>query len=156
MMYRNLARALCAAFLVIGQTPMARAEEYLCSPMTGQLVTPDGAPVPDTPVRRAWFWRGKRGESATTTDAEGRFTFPAVPPKRGLFERIPAREAVIQDFYADLPDGPFQFLYLSTRGLSLNAETLGKPFNVRCRIGVEPYADDIHFGTCTLIDPEAS
>ncbi|EBA07558.1 hypothetical protein SSE37_22205 [Sagittula stellata E-37] len=153
MPFRLLARvALAALILIDAETAMARADEYLCSPMSGQLVDADGAPVPDTPVRRAWYWRGKRGEDSTVTDDSGHFSFGAVPPKRGLFEMIPAREAVTQDFYADLPDGAFQFLYLSTRGLTLNAETDGRPFNVRCAIGVEPHADDIHFGTCTLIE----
>ena len=131
---------------------MARAEEYLCSPMSGQLVHADGSPVPDAAVRRQWYWRGKRGEDTTTTDAEGRFAFEAVTPRRGLFSWIPAREAVTQDYYVDLPDGPFQFLYLTTRGLGLNAETKGRPFNVRCVAEGAPYADDVHFGTCTLIE----
>ncbi|MBP0481633.1 DUF6795 domain-containing protein [Sagittula salina] len=147
--------AALAALLFIGSTSVARAKEYLCSPMTGQLVTPEGAPVPDTPVRRSWFWRGKRGEDSTVTDAEGRFSFGPVHPKRGLFERIPAREAVTQDYFADLPEGPFQFLTLSTRGLALNAETMGRAFNIRCRTLLDPYADDIHFGTCSLIGAEA-
>lgn len=132
---------------------MARADKYLCSPMTGQLVHEDGSPVPQTPVRRHWYWRGKRGEDRTVTDAEGRFAFGAVPPRRGLFAMIPAREAVTQDFFAELPDGDMQFLYLTTRGLTLNAETDGRPFNIRCRVDAEPAADDVHFGTCTLVTP---
>lgn len=135
---------------------MARAEEYLCSPMQGQLVDAEGAPVTDTAVRRHWFWRGKRGEDRTTTDSEGRFHFDAVAPKRGLFGRIPVREAVTQDFFAEMPGGDFQFLYVTTRGLALNAETDGKPFNIRCVTGVEAYADDIHFGTCTLLGADST
>jgi hypothetical protein len=143
--------AVACLFLLVGPE-MARAEEYLCSPMSGQLVTEDGTPVAGTAVRRHWYWRGKRGEDRTVTDDAGHFAFGAVSPKRGLFGRIPVREAVTQDFYAELPEGDFQFLYLSTRGLTLNAETEGKPFNIRCVTGIEPHADDIHFGTCTLIE----
>jgi len=131
---------------------MARADEYLCSPMSGQLVHADGTPMAEIPVRRHWYWRGKRGTDRVVTDDEGRFAFNGVAPRRGVFAMIPAREAVTQDYFAELPEGDFQFLYLTTRGLTLNAETEGRPFNVRCLVGVEPYADDIHFGTCTLIE----
>ncbi len=144
--------ALVGLFVVLTGAGMARADEYLCSPMTGQLVQEDGTPVAGTAVRRHWFWRGKRGEDRTVTDADGRFRFDGVPPRRGLFALIPAREAVTQDYYAELSDGDFQFLYLTTRGLTLNAETDGRPFNVRCVTGIDAYADDVHFGTCTLIE----
>ncbi len=131
---------------------MARAEEYVCSPMTGQLVASSGAAVAGVEIRREWVWRGKTGADTTLTDAEGRFAFDAVPARRGLFGRLPAQETVTQTYYADLPDGSKEILWITTQSLELLSETGGKPFNVRCTSDVDGNEDGFGWGTCTLID----
>lgn len=143
--------ALAALVWSIG-APMAKAEEYVCSPMTGRLVDTGGGAVANVTVRREWNWRGKSGSDTTTTDAEGRFGFDAVPAKRGLFGRLPAEEAVVQRYFADVAGGPFEFLFVSSRGLDLNSETDGQAFNVRCTVGAEQGFGGVHWGTCTLAE----
>lgn len=130
---------------------MAASEEYVCSPMTGQLVQSDGSPVVDTQIRREWHWHGKSGADTTRTDAQGRFSFGAVPAKRGFFGFLPAEDRVQQNYYADLPDGAFKFLYVSGSGLTLGHEADGKKFNVRCLTGTEPDGNGFHWGTCKLL-----
>lgn len=129
---------------------MAGADEVVCSPMRGQLVDTGGDPVAGVTVQRSWDWRGKSGQDDAVTDAEGRFAFDAVPARRGLFGRLPAQVVVNQSYTAMLPEGPFEFLFISTRSLAPNSETGGPDFDVVCRMGVEPGFDGFHWGTCTL------
>ena len=142
---------LALAGLTMG-TAMARGEEFVCSPMQGQLVTADGVPVAGVDVRREWYWRGKSGETVARTDEEGRFAMAAVHPKRGLFGLLPAEETASQYYFAQLPEGEFEFLNVTHHGLQENGETKGRPFRVQCRMGVKPGKDDVEWGTCTLID----
>ena len=132
-------------------TGMTKNEEYICSPMTGRLVHPDGSPAADIEIRRDWSWHGKSGSDRTETDAQGRFSFGAVPARRGFFGWLPMEDATSQRFYALLPGGEFNFLYIPDRSLGPGHETSGKPFDVRCRVGVDPDGDGFHWGTCELI-----
>lgn len=130
---------------------MATTNDYVCSPMTGQLVDSSGAPVAGVEIKRVWHWHGKSGEDLTKTDADGKFGFGVVHAKRGLFGGLPAENRVQQRFYAKLPDGEFNFLYIPTSGLEPNHETDGKTFNVRCRTGAEADGSGFHWGTCELM-----
>ena len=129
---------------------MAKSEEYVCSAMTGLLVHPDGSPAAATVIRRDWDWHGKSGSSTATTDADGRFSFDAVPARRGFFGWLPMEDATSQRFYALLPGGEFNFLYIPDRSVEALHETDGKPFNVLCRLGVKADGDGFHWGTCEL------
>lgn len=131
---------------------MARSDEFICSPMSGQLISSTGEPSANTPVTRSWFWRGKRGEDKTITDAEGKFAFEKVLARRGLFARLPGSDLAEVKFKAGLPTGEFQFLRVFHDGLQLNGETDGKPFQVACLTDVEPGKDDVEWGTCRLIE----
>ena len=144
-----LAGALAVAVIAGGMT-MAKAQEVVCSALTGQLVEPSGAPVAGVEVRRDWTWRGKSGRDVTRTGADGSFSFPEVPAKRGLLGFLPAEEAVVQRYFAELPGGSFEFLFVSRRDLKPGGETGGKPFNVRCKVGVEPGQQGWSWGTCDL------
>lgn len=118
--------------------------------MQGQLVEAGGAPVAGVTVQRRWDWRGKSGQDTAVTDAEGYFAFDAVPARRGLLGWLPAQVSVNQSFSAVLPEGPFEFLALTTGSLEPNSETGGSPFDVICRVGVEPGFDGFHWGTCRI------
>lgn len=142
---------ILAGFLILVGTDMAKSDEYVCSPMTAQLRHANGEPATGISVRREWFWRGKSGVHNTTTDGEGRFSFPAVAPRRGLFGFLPAEEAVRQIFTASLSSGEFEFLDIHTSGLALNAETQGRVFDLICKVGVEPGKADVGWGTCSFV-----
>lgn len=135
---------------IAGGMTMAKEQEVVCSALTGQLVEPSGAPVVGVEVRRDWSWRGKTGRDVTRTGPDGGFSFPEVPAKRGLLGFLPAEEAVVQRYFAELPAGPFEFLFISRRDLKPGGETAGQPFNLRCKVGVEGSNDDFAWGTCTL------
>ncbi len=136
--------------LILG-TNVASSEEVVCSAMRGQLVLPNGAAVSNVEILRQWSWRGKSGQDRTRTDASGRFAFDKVPAKRGLLGRLPAEEAVMQRYFAELPDGPFEFLYITRHDLTLNGETGGAAFNLRCTAGGEGSRDGFAWGTCILL-----
>lgn len=150
--FPRVAAILLAVGLVLIGTMMAKSEEFICSPMTGQLVTADGGPAGGVSITREWFAGGKSGRDTAKTDAEGRFAFAAVHPKRSLLSWLPGEKAVRQVFSADLDTGRFEFLDVHSRGYGRNAETGGKDFNMRCRIGVTPGKGDVGWGTCTLIE----
>jgi hypothetical protein len=126
------------------------AEQYICSPMQGVLVTASGAPASGVPVTRSWSWRGKRGEDTSVSDAQGRFSFDEVLPKRGFFGRLPAEEAISQNYVADTASGPVNILSLTPRTGPLNHESQGKPFSVTCDVSKEPGHGGFWYGTCRL------
>ena len=147
---RTVATLGVAAILAFGGASLAKAEEFVCSAMRGQLVHSDGSPVAGVEISREWTWRGKTDRDMARTDAAGHFAFSAVPAKRGLLGFLPAEDAVVQRYVAKLPEGPFEFLFISRSELSENGEAEGRPFNVRCRVDVVPGFDGFAWGTCEL------
>ena len=68
----------------------------LFSAIDGQLVDA-GRPVAGSTVTRTWFWHNKdvRGTDSTVTDAQGRFSLPAVT-SANLMARLMPHEPVVQ------------------------------------------------------------
>jgi len=130
---------------------MAKADEYIASPVIGELIFPDGSPAANIEVKRSWWWRGRKGSDLAKTDIAGKFTLPEVRPKWGLLDFLPSDDSIAQVFVAYLPDGEFEFLNVDTDGFDLFAETNGKPFNVRCTMNVKQGKDDVQWGTCQLL-----
>lgn len=127
---RRAALAVTLLFFVFTGAAMSRTADLICSPMTGVLVAPGGGPAAGAVVRREWSWRGKSGSDETTTDAEGRFSFDAVPARRGFLGLLPAEEAITQEYTATFNGADFEILYATPRGFEPGHETNGAPFDI--------------------------
>ena len=73
------------------------ADMVIFSELHGQVVTA-GAPVAGAKVERSWKWdlTGENGSDAATTDADGRFSLPAVARRAGLRRWLPHEPFVEQ------------------------------------------------------------
>lgn len=128
-----------------------RSDEYLASPMQGQLITSDQQPVTGVTVTQRISVGSKTVTQTAITDDQGRFSFPAYTKRQtGLISFAMSEPRVQQRYFAALPSGELNFLYIPISGYELNKETQGKPFDVLCKTDVEPNGDGFHWGTCTL------
>ncbi len=101
-------------------------------------------------MTRKWAWRGKKGSDVAVTDDQGRFSFDAVEAKRGLFGRLPAEDAITQQFIAEGQLDGAPFLILTPRVGPINHESDGKPFDIICDLGRAPAHGGFWYGTCKL------
>ena len=69
--------AAVLALIVVGADMSKADEQVICSPMSGVLIGPDGAPAAGVAVRREWDYNDKSGSDTVQTDSAGRFAFDA-------------------------------------------------------------------------------
>ena len=129
---------------------MSKTPSYICSPMEGTLIGDDGQPAAGVTITREGGYRGKSGSDAAVTDASGQFSFSGIEARRGLMDLLPSETVVSQFYYAEVTSDGVEILRLVSRDVSLNHETEGAPFRVRCDLGATPGSDGLHFGVCTL------
>ena len=145
-----LATLAALSWAIVGGTMSKAAERLICSPMTGILIGPDGAPAAGVTVRRDWIHDRKTGSDRVTTDAEGRFALGAVEaPRRGLFAGL-STPVVVQRYYAESGGTETEFLYINSRSLEPLHETGGAPFSVTCDLSQAPGDTALGWGHCAL------
>lgn len=112
----------------------------LVSQMEGTLVDRDLRPVPNVRVERTleWGWNGKTGSDVFTTDAQGRFSFPNVKGFSLLAGVLPVQPQVQIEITAHGPAGSVLLFMLIKKDYADRSEMKGKPFNIVCRIDLEP------------------
>lgn len=126
------------------------ADRYICSPMQGVLVGADGAPAAGITVRRMWNYNDRTENETVTTDAQGRFAFDGVPaPRKRWFSGL-STPVVLQRYYAALPGGEEEILYINSGSLDPLHETGGAPFSVTCDLRETPGNGPLGWGYCSL------
>lgn len=151
MKHRFLGLMAALVFSIVGTSGMTdNAKTYVCSPMQGVLVGVGGTPLANVRVTRSWAWKRKKGEDTVKTDGQGRFSFEAVEAKRGFLGRLPAEQAVTQQFTAQGQMSGQPFLILTPRTGPLNHENQGQPIDVTCDMSAEPAHGGFWYGTCAL------
>lgn len=136
---------------------MLHLSKVLVSKIEGQLVSNSaGEPVAGVMVTRTWewAWNGKQGEDTTTTDAEGRFSFPEITGRSLTASLLPHEPSIRQQLTATLESEKRSLVILSLQksDYERNSETKGHPMKVQCRTDLEPDATGFYWGTCQLVD----
>ncbi|MEM9783113.1 MAG: carboxypeptidase-like regulatory domain-containing protein [Pseudomonadota bacterium] len=129
-------------------------EMVFFSAVEGRLVSEDGTPAAGVRVSRTWQrgGEGERGEDDTTTDAEGRFSFPEVTRSSFWAGIIPHTPVIGQTMTAHLPDGELRIWLLSKNSYDRNSELGGRATKIVCRVDKEPDNAGPVFGTCMIDD----
>ena len=144
---------LCAAALLlvtVGGTMSKAAAQYICSPMSGVLIGPAGAPAADVTVRREWSYNDQTATDTVVTDAAGRFGFDAVEaPRKRWFSGL-STPVVLQRYYAEMGGEDVEILYINSRSLDPLHETGGADFDVTCDLRQAPANGPLGWGQCTL------
>jgi hypothetical protein len=146
MAHRSLGLGFSTTFLVLVGVVSAGCGEIkvgpmlvLASHMEGTLVDKDRHPVPNVRVERTWKWalNGKTGSHVSTTDAQGHFEFPKVT-RFSLAGLLPVQPQVRLQITAHGPKGPVLLFEVNKDDYVDRSEMSGKPFNIVCRIDLEP------------------
>lgn len=131
-------------------SPLAK----LCvfSEVTG-VVTSDGRPVEGAVVERSWSWvSGEPRTDTVTTDARGRFAFPALFARSMMRSILPMEPVVQQRIMIRHGDEEYVGYDFVKRNYDENGE-FGRPLDLAC--GLEASLDGEHFyGVCSLETPE--
>ena len=130
---------------------MVKAEtRFICSPMNGVLIDADGKPAAGVTIRRKWLYNRKTGNDRVVTDAGGGFSFEGVVgPRKGFFSGL-STPVVAQHYFAELPTGDFEILYISSTSLERLHETGGRDFSITCDLRRDQGHGPFYWGVCSL------
>ena len=96
------------------------------------IVTLNGEPIEGARIVRRWNWQKERSDE-TTTDVDGRFSFPAVY-ERHLIRLFPAEFVVSQSLTVHYQAKEFPFWINSKREVELNSELDGQDLLFNCEL----------------------
>ena len=126
----------------------------LCSPFSGRAMTQAGEPAAGITVVRTWKWgwNDKTGTDRTTTDENGKFSFPVVNGSSFSASLLPHEPNVLQTITAHTDSGEVEIWSATKKTYDLNSEMKGRPVHVKCFVDKEPSADGLYWGTCVEDD----
>ena len=125
------------------------ARMVIFSAVQGQVLL-NGAPVAGAEVVREfhWAWKSEDGGDRTRTDAQGRFTLPAIERSSFLGSLLP-HEPVIKQRIAVQQGGKSHDIWLNfKRDYDNNSENGGRAIRVLCRLDSEPVRRGQVMGLC--------
>lgn len=127
------------------------ADIYLFSNVEGRVLL-DGQPVPNVEVEQEfiWAWNDEKGVVRVMTDADGRFSFPAVTRKSFWASLLPHDAGVRQTILLH-HNGQIYKGWMANKGnYALNGELDGKPIVLTCDLADSPaHVGDV-YGICRL------
>jgi hypothetical protein len=143
------ALALTLGLLVQGN---AMASMVIFSALQGQLLL-NGQPVAGAELVREfnWAWKEENGSDRTRSDAQGRFSFPAIE-RRSLLGSLLPHEVVIDQRIWLQHQGKSYDLWLSfKRNYKPNSENEGRPIQVVCHLERSPQRRGSVTGLCEFL-----
>ena len=122
------------------------AKLVMFSEVEGQVVR-GGDPVPEVVVERKWHWayKDRTGVDAVTTDADGRFAFPAVLQSSFLAAWLPMEPVVSQEIHIQADGQDYEAWMFSKHNYDSDGE-LGRPIRLTCELEREPTTVDDVYG----------
>jgi hypothetical protein len=150
---RRLMLLLAAAAVLGACAEDSMAQRVLFSAVQGQVLS-NGQPVAGARVERSWVWK-KPDDVATdsaVTDAEGRFSLPAVVDKGWLAGFFPHEAQIKQTILIHHAGRTHKAWMTSKRNYEANGELGGRPLRLSCRLETEPreVAPKV-FGICEIV-----
>ncbi|MCY4756712.1 DUF6795 domain-containing protein [Pelomonas aquatica] len=148
-------KALMALIVMLGvgacSEGHAMGKMVLFSAVRGTVLR-DGKPVAGATVEREfdWAWKSEKGKDATTTDAAGAFSLPAIVRSSFLGSFMPHEPLVKQTITIIHGGTSYKAWVLFKRDYDDNGELDGKPIVMTCRLGSEPRRRGEVFGICEL------
>lgn len=125
----------------------------LFSDMEG-IILLDGQPVEGVEVRQNYFWHwgDKKGTNLTTTDAKGRYHFPAITGRSITANLLPHEPVIDQDVTFVYKGKTFRGWFHSKHNYEDMGELGGKPLRLVCDLKDEPVGrpEIGSYGICTV------
>ncbi len=119
------------------------------------VVLKGGQPVVNAQVKRhyTWAWKNdQRYQDETTTDAEGRFRFPAALESSFWGSWLPHEPQILQRIDIHVGERAYRAWSLEKRNYRNQGEVKGQPLILRCDLDNEPTAHEGgYFGLAVLV-----
>lgn len=126
----------------------------LFSEVEGTVVM-DGQPVAGVQVEQEhhWHWKDQHGTVTVTTDAQGRFRFPAVTATSWTAGLLPHEPVIGQRITLRYQGKTHKGWVMSKRNYDAQGEVPGHALRLICDLGEEPAAhpETETFGICRLV-----
>lgn len=123
---------------------------YLFSEVNGTVFL-NGKPLPGAEVEQEYQWKDTIKNTRVTTDANGRYRFPAVTEKSFLWSVLPHEPVVFQNLRIHYQGKVYKGWAQTKHNYDNNGELNGRPFQLRCELTDEPgpHPEIGSFGICT-------
>ena len=111
-----------------------------------------GQPVPGAQIERSysWTWKKQQGTDQASTDAQGRFQFPAMQGSSFFGGFLPHEPMVEQTILIHHGGKTYKAWMFDKRNYEQNGELAGKPIVLSCSLETEPRHSGKVFGICEL------
>jgi hypothetical protein len=150
---RRLVATACGTLVLAACSGDSMAQRVLFSAVQGQVLM-GGQPVAGARVERSWVWKKPDDIQRDTavTDAEGRFSLPAVLDKSLFGGLFPHEPLIKQTILVDHGGRSHKAWMHSKRNYAAEGELGGRPIRLRCRLEAEPaeVAPKV-FGICEIL-----
>ena len=116
------------------------------------VVLERGQPVPGAQIERSysWTWKKQQGTDQASTDAQGRFQFPAIQGSSFFRGFLPHEPMVEQTILIHHGGKTYKAWMFDKRNYEQNGELAGKPIVLSCSLETEPRHSGKVFGICEL------
>ena len=134
----------------IGES-QAMAQMYLFSEVHG-VVTNQGKPVFGAVVEQQYFWQWKseHGQTQLKTDAEGKFTFPAIIKSSVMASLLPHEKIIEQTILIKHEGNIYKAWMFDKRDYEKNGELDGKSIFMDCNLQNQLSHNGKIYGICEL------
>lgn len=124
---------------------------YLFSDVNGTVVM-NGVPVEGADVTQVTLWKkaGNLPVVKSTTDSQGRFSFPAITRSAGVSNLIPGEIAIVQKINISFNGNDYRG-WLNTKHNFDKEGERGRPLQFLCELTHVPANTGDDFGVCRLI-----
>jgi hypothetical protein len=116
------------------------------------VVLATGSPVAGATVERTWDGGKKPGSDRTRTDAEGRFTLPAVIQSSFLASILPHEPVIRQEIVIEHEGARHPAWLFVKHNYEVNGERKGKPIRATFHLGTEPENREGIYGLAVFDD----
>jgi hypothetical protein len=129
----------------------AMAKIYLFSEVQG-VVMNQGKPVVGAVVEQQyfWHWKSERGQTEVKTDAEGKFTFPAIIKSSLMASVLPHEPFIEQTILIKQEDNTYKAWMFDKRDYEKNGELEGKSIFIDCNLQNQLSHKGKIYGICEL------
>jgi hypothetical protein len=123
----------------------------LFSPVHG-VVLKNGVPVENAVVRQeVSFFDEKIPPQRVSSDASGKFSFPAVERNAGLSRLVPHQPVIMQTILITHDGVEYEAWMHTKNSYEENSELDGRPLNLECDLVREPNYEGTHYGICKAV-----
>ncbi len=113
-----------------------------------------GKPVQGAELVQEVVWSDNKHDvppKQASTDAAGRFFFPAVEHSAGVTRMVPHQPVILQKIMIRYEGVEYTAWRHTKNTYDANSELDGKPLNLECELSREPDFEGTHYGICKAI-----